>query len=213
MFISNQAKFIAFEGIDGCGKSSQIKRLLRRLNDVPIQTILVREPGGTHISEKIREILLDKRIHDMSGRTEALLMTASRAQLTQEMIQPNLKKGSWVLADRYADSTLAYQGGGRNLDLDWLIQLNHFATNGLQPDLTFVVDVLPEEASRRKTGENDRIEAEGIVFQNEVRRKYTELIKLFPDRIVLVDGHLSKEAIHEHIWNELLRRELLYEEK
>jgi len=213
MYISSKAMFITFEGIDGCGKSSQTKRLLERLNDEGIKTILVREPGGTPISEEVRDILLDKRSKGMSNRTEALLMTASRAQLTHELVQPNLEKGNWVIADRYADSTLAYQGGGRKIDLDWLIQLNHFATFGIQPNLTFVVDVMPEEAFRRKTGENDRIESEGILFQNEVRKKYADLIKLFPDRIVLVDGHKSEEEIHNTIWEELLRRKYFNEKK
>ncbi len=205
--------FITFEGIDGCGKSSQTKRLLQRLNSDGIKTILVREPGGTPISEKVRDILLDNRSKGLSDRTEALLMTASRAQLTHETVIPNLECGHWVIADRYADSTLAYQGGGRKIDLDWLIQLNHFATFGIKPDLTIVVDVMPEEAFRRKTGENDRIESEGIVFQNEVRKKYGELIKLFPDRIVLVDGHKSEEDIHNAIWEELVRRNFFNEKK
>lgn len=205
--------FITFEGIDGCGKSSQARNLLQKLNDKGIQTVLVREPGGTPISEEIRDILLDKRSKGMSGRTEALLMTASRAQLTYETVIPHLRNGHWVIADRYADSTLAYQGGGRKIDMEWLIQLNQFATFETQPDITFIVDVMPEEALRRKMGEDDRIESEGVAFQHEVRKKYTELAKRFPERIFIVNGHLSEEEIHVQIWNELLRRNFIDETK
>ena len=122
----NNAKFITFEGIDGCGKSTQARLLLEYMNNSGVETILVREPGGTNISESIRDILLHSSSSQMGDRTESLLMTASRAQLTQEVIVPNIDKGKFVIADRYSDSTLAYQGGGRNLDIEWLIELNNY---------------------------------------------------------------------------------------
>ena len=124
----SRGSFISFEGIDACGKSTQVKLLLKQMNKVANNTILVREPGGSIISERIREILLDKNLHEMSERTEALLMTASRSQLTYEKILKNLKEGKNIISDRYSDSTLAYQGGGRDINLDWLINLNNFAT-------------------------------------------------------------------------------------
>ncbi len=207
MSISNKSRFISFEGIDGCGKSTQVKMILERLNREGCKTILVREPGGTRISESIREILLTKGMDELHDRTEALLMTASRAQLTDEVIAPNLESGNWVLADRYIDSTLAYQGGGRKLDLDWLIRLNQFATAGLKPDLTFIVDVVPEEAFRRRHSEaSDRIERAGVELQHHVRNMYLELIEKFPERIVMVDGHETIHNIHRNIWNEIDRR-------
>ena len=121
MSTSNKPLFISFEGIDGCGKSTQVKILLERLDQAGIDSTLVREPGGTHISEEIREVLLTNRDDTMADRTESLLMTASRAQLTHDIIIPSQEKGKFVIADRFADSTLAYQGGGRGLNLDWLI--------------------------------------------------------------------------------------------
>ena len=115
----SKGSFITFEGIDGCGKSTQVKMLVESMNSVEKNTILVLEPGGTTISEEIREILLHRHLSDISDRTEALLMTGSRAQLAYEIVMPNLINGKNVVADRFHDSTLAYQGGGRKLDLDW----------------------------------------------------------------------------------------------
>ena len=134
-------RFITFEGIDGCGKSTQAGLLNDFLLSKKIQSTIVREPGGTSISEKVRDILLSKINTTMSSRTEALLMTASRAQLTKEVIIPKLKSGHWVISDRYSDSTLAYQGGGRNIDINWLNTLNLFATFEIIPDLTIFLDV------------------------------------------------------------------------
>jgi len=200
--------FITFEGIDGCGKSTQVKMLVEALNKHQRKTILVREPGGTTISEEIRDILLHRHLADICDRTEALLMTGSRAQLTYEIILPNLNQGKNVIADRYYDSTLAYQGGGRELDLDWLIKLNQFATYDLEPNVTFFVDVLPEEAIRRKSKEPDRIERAGIELQMRVRNIYLDLANRFQDRFVVLDGHESIENIHGHILSELRRRKL-----
>ena len=200
--------FITFEGIDGCGKSTQVKMLVEALNKHQRKTILVREPGGTNISEEIRDILLHRHLADICDRTEALLMTGSRAQLTYEVILPNLNQGKNVIADRYYDSTLAYQGGGRELDLDWLIKLNQFATYDLEPNVTFFVDVLPEEAIRRKSQEPDRIELAGIKLQMRVRNIYLDLANRFQERFVVLDGHESIENIHGDILSELRRRKL-----
>ncbi|MBT4308747.1 MAG: dTMP kinase [Candidatus Marinimicrobia bacterium] len=203
-----KGKFITFEGIDGCGKSTQVKLLIDSLNRSENKTILVREPGGTTISEEIRDILLHRHLEDICDRTEALLMTGSRAQLTYEIIQPNLSAGINVIADRYTDSTLAYQGGGRNIELEWLIQLNRFATYNLEPNVTFFVDILPEEASRRKSQEKDRIERAGIDLQAKVRNAYLELVDRFQDRFVLINGHDTIENIHGSILLEIQRRHL-----
>ena len=209
MSISTKAKFITFEGIDGCGKTTQAKLLLDRLVKNGYQSIMVREPGGTSISEEIREILLQKNNRSMVSRTEALLMTASRSQLTQEVIIPNLKINQWVIADRYADSTLAYQGGGRDINLEWLITLNTFATFDLKPDCTFYIDILPMEALQRRSDTTDRIEEEGDLFQKIVRQTYLELAKQYSDRIIILDGYKSEDEIHNSLWNELKRRSFL----
>lgn len=205
----SKGKFISFEGIDGCGKSTQVKMLVNAMNKTERNTILVREPGGTIISEEIRQILLHRHISNISDRTEALLMTGSRAQLTYEVIMPKLIKGQNVIADRFYDSTLAYQGGGRNLDLDWLIKLNHFATYDLEPDVTFLIDILPEEASKRKSKEGDRIERAGIELQTLVRDTYLELSIRFKERIVVIDGHDTIENIHSLIIEELKRKQII----
>ena len=205
----SKGKFISFEGIDGCGKSTQVKMLVNAMNKTERNTILVREPGGTIISEEIRQILLHRHKSNISDRTEALLMTGSRAQLTYEVIMPKLINGQNVVADRFYDSTLAYQGGGRKLDLDWLIKLNHFATYDLEPDVTFLIDILPEEASKRKSKEGDRIERAGIELQTLVRDTYLELSIRFKERIVVIDGHDTIENIHSLIIEELKRKQII----
>tara|TARA_B100002049_G_scaffold51142_1_gene35963 strand:+ start:470 stop:1102 length:633 start_codon:yes stop_codon:yes gene_type:complete len=205
----NNAKFITFEGIDGCGKSTQARLLLDHMNNSGVETILVREPGGTNISESIREILLHSSSSQMGDRTESLLMTASRAQLTQEVIIPNIDQGKFVIADRYSDSTLAYQGGGRNLDIEWLIELNNYATFTLLPDITFFVDIRPEEALRRQDSDKDRIEGEGIEFQTRVRKTYQILAERFNDRYVIIDGYAEKGDIHQKVLNEMKRRKFI----
>lgn len=207
----SKSRFISFEGIDACGKSTQVKLLLNQMNKVSNSTILVREPGGSIISERIREVLLDKNLHEMSERTEALLMTASRSQLTYEKIIKNLNSGKNVISDRFSDSTLAYQGGGRDLSIDWLIKLNKFATFDVEPDITFLIDLHPEEAVKRKDIEQDRIENAGIDFQIKVRNTYLEIAKIFQDRIVLIDGHNEISEINKKILNELLRRNIINE--
>ena len=203
------AKFITFEGIDGCGKSTQARLLLEHMNNSDMETILVREPGGTNISESIREILLHSGSTQMGDRTESLLMTASRAQLTQEVIGPNMDQGKFLIAERYSDSTVAYQGGGRNLEIEWLIKLNNYATFTLLPDITFFVDIRLEEALRRLDNNKDRIEGEGIEFQTRVRKTYHELAERFNDRYVILDGYGEKGDIHQKVLNEMRRRKFI----
>ena len=205
----NNAKFITFEGIDGCGKSTQARLLLDYMNKSGVETILVREPGGTNISESVREILLHSSPGQMGDRTESLLMTASRAQLTQEVIIPNMDQGKFVIADRYSDSTLAYQGGGRNLDIEWLIELNNYATFTLLPDITFFVDIRSEETLRRLDSNKDRIEGEGIEFQARVRKTYHKLAERFNNRYVIMDGYGEIDDIHQKVLNEMIRRKFI----
>tara|TARA_B100001094_G_scaffold325914_1_gene381127 strand:+ start:176 stop:820 length:645 start_codon:yes stop_codon:yes gene_type:complete len=207
IYILNKNYFITFEGIDGSGKSTQANLLIDRLSSLNIENLFLREPGGTTISEEIRTVLLNNRKDEMSSRTEALLMCASRAQLTKDIIIPEMKAGKWIIADRFADSTLAYQGGGRGIDLDWLIRLNEFATYGIEPDLTFYIDIDPKVGfQRRKDLASDRIENAGVEFQRDIRKKYLEIVNNFSDRIVKVDGNLSVEDISKFIWNIIIDR-------
>ena len=201
IYILNKNYFITFEGIDGSGKSTQARLLVDKLSSLKIENFFLREPGGTTISEEIRTVLLNNRKDKMSSRTEALLMCASRAQLTKDVIIPEMKDGKWIIADRFADSTLAYQGGGRGIDLDWLIRLNEFATYGLKPDLTFYIDIDPEVGfKRREDLASDRIENAGLEFQRDIRKKYLEIVHNFSNRIVKVDGNLTIEDISKFIW-------------
>ncbi len=205
MSISNKGFFISFEGVDGCGKTTQIKLLRDKFQSENYKVELVREPGGIKISEDIRNILLNPNNFSMSYQTEALLMIASRAQLTFEIIIPLLKKGNIVLADRFSDSTLAYQGGGRKLDINLLRRINNFATNNLVPDLTFLIDISPDDAiERASTLSPDRIEGEGIEFQNEVRKTYLRLAKESANRFIVLDGYKSVNSIHSYIWYKII---------
>ncbi len=204
MSISNNSLFISFEGIDGCGKSTQVKLLMNRFESDGIDSLLVREPGGTRISEEIREVLLKNRNENMSERTEALLMTASRAQLTHDVIIPSLDSGLIVIADRFKDSTLAYQGGGRGLDINYLVQLNDFATFELDPDITFFIDVTADEGHKRLNSKHsDRIEGAGKIFQEKVREQYLKLAHIYSDRFIVLDGEKTPEEIHQIIWLEI----------
>ena len=208
MSISNKSLFISFEGIDGCGKSTQVKMLMNRFELDGIDSLLVREPGGTQISEEIREVLLKNRNENMAERTEALLMTASRAQLTHDVIIPSLDSGLIVIADRFKDSTLAYQGGGRGLDINYLLQLNDFATFELDPDITFFIDVTADEGHRRLNSKNpDRIEGAGKIFQEKVREQYLKLARIYSDRFIVLDGEKTPEEIHQTIWLEINKKQ------
>jgi dTMP kinase len=192
---------ITFEGIDGCGKSSQAKLLADRLNEEGIETILVREPGGTSLSEHVREILLNqKHDHPLSSTAELLLFAASRAQLIKEVIKPALARDAVVICDRFTDSTIAYQGYGRGLPLAYVKNVNDLAAEGLEPDLTFLIDVpLDLAISRRRNMGDDRMEAAGTVFFNHVMQGYMALAQKFPDRIHVIDGSDSMEDIHTQI--------------
>lgn len=204
MFTSNKGLFISFEGVDGCGKSTQVKLLKDKLLTKNKKVELVREPGGLKISEEIRSILLNPNNHSMNHQTEALLMIASRAQLTQEVIRPFLKKGKIVIADRFSDSTLAYQGGGRNLDIEILKKVNKFATKSLVPHITFLIDINPKDAIARagKTSP-DRIEEAGVSFQNKVQKTYLSLAQEFSNRFIVLDGYKTIASIHSNIWNKI----------
>ncbi|WP_341372061.1 dTMP kinase [Thermosyntropha lipolytica] len=186
--------FISIEGIDGSGKSSIKEGILSFLQDY--NPVGVREPGGTFISEKIRELLLDFKNSSITPRTEAFLYASSRSQLVDEVIRPALEAGKIVVADRYIDSTLAYQGYGRGLDLEFLEMLNQLCTGGLKPDLTILLDIDPEIGIKRRRGKKeDRLEGEGLPFQEKVRAGYLELARREPERIKVIDAGRSLEEV------------------
>jgi dTMP kinase len=190
--------FITFEGIDGCGKSTQCELLKDHLKESGKDFIFVREPGGTVIGERIREILLDKKNTQMTARTELLLFEAARAQITDEVIKPALEEGKIVICDRFFDSSSAYQGKARGMGMDFVAGLNMAATGGLKPDITFFFDITAEEAFERrgKRGEaSDRIELAGLKFQEDVRQGYIELAADSGGRVITIDARLGIDEI------------------
>ena len=193
-------KFISFEGIDGCGKSTQINLMSKYLQKNKIENSIIREPGDTEISESIRKILLNRNNH-ISFKTETLLFLSARSQLVNEVLIPKMKNNEIVLCDRYLDSTLAYQGYGNNLDLDLVKNMNFFATNGLFPDLTIIFDINPQiSLDRIKSKTLDRIESKGIDFFERVRNGYLEIANFHLDRckVVLCENKTAEE-IHEEV--------------
>jgi dTMP kinase len=194
--------FITFEGIDLSGKSTQIKLLAAYLTVNKKKVVVVREPGGTKISEKIRDILLDKNHYEMDDTTEFMLFSASRRQLTQEIIIPSLKKRHYVISDRYYDSSTAYQGYGGGLDLKMIKSVNNFASCGIEPDLTFLLDIDLQCWLLRKKTEGrteDRIESKKITYYEKVIEGYKELARLNRKRFIVVDATASKQKVHDDI--------------
>ena len=194
--------FITFEGIEGSGKTTQIHLLMDWLKARTHRVLLTREPGGTPIGEQIRTILLNPTNTEMTPEAEILLFSAARAQIVREVIRPRLEAGWIVICDRFADSTLAYQGYGHGLPLDDLLRITEFATGGLWPDLTIYLDLDVETGLRRKAAtpeEWNRMEAQAIEFHQRVRAGYLQLAQQNPDRWMVVDATLSKAEIHAQI--------------
>jgi thymidylate kinase len=198
--------FITFEGIDFCGKSTQVKLLNDYLSSLGKTVKIIREPGGTEISEKIREILLDKKNNKMTIETEFLLFSASRAQLIRERIRPYLNENFYVISDRLHDSSIAYQGFGRGIPVEQIMQISNFAIGNTIPDITFFIDIPVEEAEKRKANEKnvelDRIEVSKNDFFEKVRNGYLFLSGK-EKRFRKIDGLLSIESIHKLIIKEL----------
>jgi dTMP kinase len=192
---------ITFEGIDGSGKTTQARLLAERLRGNGRDPVLVREPGGTDVSEKVRSILLDSSVN-VEPFAELLLFAAARAQLVAEQIRPALEAGRVVICDRFYDSTTAYQGGGREVaEPEWLEAFHRRVTGGLQPDRTYLVDLDLETARARRGGEaDDRMEAADRAFYRRVADTYARLAEAHPDRIRRLDGSRSIEALHEDVW-------------
>lgn len=193
--------FITFEGIDGCGKSTQLRMVKERLKEEGREFIEVREPGGTSVGEKIRGVLLDKKNDSMVPLAELLLYEAARAQITEEVIKPALDNGTIVICDRFFDSTIAYQGYARELGFELVGGLNKIATAGLKPDITFLLDLSAEDALKRRIGrgeEEDRLEALGTSFQVKVREGYLKAASE-DSRIKVIDAGRTPDEIFEDI--------------
>lgn len=194
--------FISFEGIDFCGKTTQINLLKKYLENLGRRVEIIREPGGTSISEKIREILLNKKHLEMCDETEIFLFSAARAQVVREVIRPLIAEGCVVIADRFHDSTTAYQGFGRGLSADAVKKINEFATGGTIPDLTFYLRLSVEESTKRKNickADLDRIEKSDDLFYSNVISGYEKLAVEFPQRIKGIEGEKSATEVHDDI--------------
>lgn len=196
----SQGLFVTFEGADGCGKTTQQMLAADYLKNKGYEVLITREPGAKGLGEKLREILLNYQ-GPVSERCESLLFLADRAQHVDNMILPAVEKGQIVLCDRYTDSTVAYQGYGRQQNLVRINKLNDFATNFLKPDLTFVFDIDVETSMQRVGNEKDRLESEGKEFHNRVRNGYLEIAKQEPERIKVIDASMSIDEIHEEVVN------------
>jgi len=204
--MSKSSLFITFEGIDFSGKTTQIEALIKAFEARHRHVLFVREPGGTSISESIRQILLDKDNTGMSNRSELLLYAAARAQIVDEKIKPALEDNQVVICDRFIDSMTAYQGYGRGLDLNFINKLNAFATGGLKPDLTFFLDIAPHLAEERRAMADrtaDRLDTETQFFFDQVRKGYLDLVRSEPSRFTLIDGALEKTKIQQLIWHRI----------
>ncbi|RBW67619.1 dTMP kinase [Bacillus taeanensis] len=203
-----QGLFITFEGPDGAGKSTQVQKLAHYLQGKEISYIHTREPGGTAISDKIRSLILDPEHSEMVNETEVLLYAASRAQHVREKIIPALEEGKVVLCDRFVDASIAYQGFGLGIGQDKISEINRFATGGLKPSRTYLIDLSPEEGRKRmmerykaanKTEQFDRIEQKELAYHETVRNGFHQIYETEKDRIYIIDGRQSVEEIFQQI--------------
>ena len=206
-----RGRFITFEGGEGSGKSTQVRRLAAALEAAGIEVVLTREPGGTRLAELVRGLLKDEREDPPCDRSELLLFLAARAQLVKNVIRPALAAGKWVVSDRFSDSTFAYQGYGRGLPLDVIRLANDFACDGLKPDLTLLLDVDAATAARRMRGREaatattaDRIEQAGDAFHARLAQGFQELAAAEPERIRRIDASGTPDDVEGRIWT-LLR--------
>lgn len=190
--------FITFEGADGCGKTTQLMLLAKYLKAQGREVVVTREPGARGLGEKIREILLNYD-GEVSSRAEAFMFLADRAQHIDVIVNPAIKSGKIVLCDRHTDSSVAYQGYGRRLDIDEIKRLNSIATNGKKPDMTFIFDIDVETSMARVGDTKDRMESAGIEFFNRVRNGYLEIAKQEPNRVKVLDASKSIEEIHKNV--------------
>jgi dTMP kinase len=212
---AERGKFITFEGLDGCGKSTQLENLAEALRHQGIEVVTTREPGGTLVGERIRAVLLDSRTAGLDSHAEMAMMFGSRAQLIAEVIEPALEAGKWVLCDRFTDSTEAYQGGGRELGSEVLLRLHQLLCRGLWPDLTILMDSEVGASVRRARRRNqaatlkhdeNRFEKESRAFYERVHKAFLEIARRETERVVLVDARPPIEVVHEQIFRTVRER-------
>ena len=180
---------ITFEGIDGSGKTTQSKKLYEFLREKGLDVSLYREPGGTPLGEELRDILINKELNE---RTELLLFEGARTQLVLERLKPDMERGMVVILDRFTDATLAYQGYGRGLDLEFVRKLNEFASFGIKPDITFLLDIEPETAAGRI---REKSRFDNVDFLKKVREGFLEIARKEPERVVVLDTHRGEEEV------------------
>ena len=197
--------FITFEGGEGCGKSTQSRLLLKRLEQQNVPVILTHEPGGTALGNELRRTLKRKRDSSISPHAELFLLAASRAQLVVEVIRPALEEGKVVICDRFTHSTMVYQGYGRGLDFTAIKMVNNMATRYLDPDLIILLDISPKQGLARKQSLKDRFELEGLSFHRRVSDGYLKMAAAEPDRWLVIDASLPKGKIAEIIWDRVSR--------
>lgn len=205
-----RGRFITFEGGEGCGKSTQTRRLGAALEHLGVKSIVTREPGGTPLAESVRRLLKGEGPEEPCDRCELLLFLAARAQLVERVIRPALEAGTWVVSDRFSDSTYAYQGCGRGLPLDFVSAADAFACASLRPDATFLLDLSPEAAAARMRGREsatgvgaDRIELAGDAFHARIREGFAALARREPERIITIDASLAPDEVEAAIWSHL----------
>jgi dTMP kinase len=195
--------FITFEGGEGCGKSTQSRLLSEKLHQQNIPVVLTHEPGGTALGNEIRRVLKREQGIPISSQAELFLFVASRAQLVTELIRPALREGKVVICDRFAHSTLVYQGYGRGLDLPTLEMINNMATENLKPDLAILLNISPEQGLKRKGSLRDRFELEDLSFHRRVSEGYVRMAAAEPDRWLVIDASLPRGEIAEIIWDKV----------
>ena len=202
--------FITLEGPEGSGKTTAVNYAVNKLEEMGYQIVRTREPGGTPIAEQIRNVILDKNNTAMDKRTEALLYAAARRQHLVEKVWPAIKEGKIVICDRYLDSSLAYQGGARELGVDNVLQVNSFATEGTFPDLTLLFDIDPKVGLARISANSDRevnrLDLEKLEFHNKVRNTFLELAKRYPERFVIIDASKSQQEVADMTLKVILSR-------
>jgi dTMP kinase len=210
---SKGGRFITFEGLDGCGKSTHLERLAGVLRGQGLEVLTTREPGGTAIGEQVRGILLDSRTHGLAPLAELALMFASRAQQISEVILPAMNRGAWVLCDRYTDSSEAYQGAGRQLGVDTVFTLHRVICLGLQPDLTLLLDndVAASLARARRRnlaaeGDENRFELENRAFYERVHQQFLAIARREPERVAMIDARQPMDAVHKQVMTAVRER-------
>ena len=197
--------FITFEGGEGCGKSTHSGLLLKKLEQQNVPVLLTHEPGGTALGDELRRALKKKRGSSVSPQAELFLVAASRAQLVAEVIRPALQEGKVVICDRFTHSTMVYQGYGRGLDFTAIQMVNNMATRHLNPDLTILLDISPEQGLARKQSLKDRFELEDLSFHRRVRDGYLKMATAEPDRWLVIDASLPKDKVAAIIWARVSR--------